>query len=484
MGVLDRLLGVRRERFSIKNAEVPLTPMNYSYTYDWQPIEWADTSWDALATRGYRQNAAVYQCISTLAFGFPEPPPLVYRDGDPEPQHPLQQLLSRPNPVMSHSELMLYTIVYRAVGGNAYLHKVRGRGNQVVELWPYNAGQMWPIPSTYGWVERYGYRTQNGGVATVDAADVIHLKWPSIDLANPMLALPPLLPIAREVDTDSELTRYLYALIANDATPRTVLNVKGNLTDPQFERLAAQFSVRHGGENRGGVGVVTGEATISRMAMNLQELAFETLRRIPESRIAGAFRVPAILAGLYVGLEKATYANYKEARAQLTEDTFVPLWRSDAVELTAALASEYDANPDRLRVEYDTGKVAALQENEDAKYVRVVSAWDASLMTKNEARGLLGLPPVKDLNLDNPDDPDGDVFKSEPAPPPPPQPNILDVTPMPEQMPMLTDEQKRYPYPVTLKAKRDESTDPIEKRLRAEVEKYLAAQYEAAAADL
>jgi hypothetical protein len=62
------------------------------------------------------------------------------------------------------------------------------------------------------------------------------------------------------------------------------------------------------------VGIVEGGATINRMALNLQELAIEALRRIPESRIAGALRVPAALAGLYVGLEKMTYSNFQEAR--------------------------------------------------------------------------------------------------------------------------------------------------------------------------
>lgn len=477
MGVFDRLLGVRTERFNLKSATIPLTTAYISPVGD---VQWADTSYEALSSRGYAANSAVFQCISTLAMGYTEPPPQVLLNGDPEPAHPLQRLLNRPNPVMSHGELMQYTMVYRAVGGNCYLHKVRNKSGVVVELWPYSQGQMWPVRSRFGWVESYAYRAVNGEILTVPASEIIHLKWPSVDLANPTQAMPPLLAVAREVDTDSELTRYLYALIKNDATPRTLLNVKTNLNEIQFNRLREQFSMRHGGDNRGGVGVVEGDATITRMSMNLQELAFETLRRIPETRIAGAFRVPAILAGLYVGLEKATYANYKEARAQLTEDTFVPMWRSDAVELTQALASEFDGNPDRLVVTYDTGKVAALQENEDAKYVRVVSGYEASLLTKNEARGLLGLPPVKDLPRD---DPEGDVFKSE-ALPQMPQPNIIDVTPPPPEPAMMTDAQKRYPFPIALKAKQEDSTKPLEARMREELETYLKAQYEAAAANL
>lgn len=407
MGILDRVLGVRKTRFGIKAAEIPLTR---GYISEWSPTSWADPNWDNVITQGVQANSAVFQCMSTLAFGFPEPPPVVMNNGDPDPKHALQRLLTRPNPVMSHAEMMVYTMIYRAAGGNCYLHKIRNNVGMVVELWPYNIAQMWPVPSRFGWVEKYGYYDKDQQVRTVDVSEVIHLKWPFADLANPMVAMSPLMAVFREVNTDTEATRYLYALLKNDAVMRGVITLPEGIAIPgsKAEMLKAQFNMRHGGDNRGGVAILEQGATYQRVSLNLQELAFEALRRVPESRIAGAFRVPAILAGLYVGLEKATYANYREARSQLTEDTFVPLWRSDAVELTQALAPEFDSNPDRLVITYDTGKVAALQENEDSKYTRVVAGYDAGLLMKNEARAIIGLPPVKDLKRD---DPEGDVFK-------------------------------------------------------------------------
>jgi HK97 family phage portal protein len=459
MGVLDRWFGR-------KKAEVPFINRSNNFVLDTPAVSFPNMSnWNNWVDEGYRKNSAVFQCISTLAFGYSEPPPVVMRDDDPDPKHPLQRLLNRPNALMSHSELMLYSMVYRAVGGEMFYHMIRNKAGQVIELWPYHVGQMWPIPSKYGWVEEFAYDNGTAEHKRIPAADVIHLKWPAINLSEPWRGMSPLLAVAHEVNTDTEATRYLHALLKNDATPRTVLNIKTSITDAQFERLRQQFSMRHGGDNRGGVGVVEGDATISRLSMNLQELAFEALRRVPESRIAGAFRVPAILAGLYVGLEKATYSNYREARSQLTEDTFVPLWRSDSVELTQALASEFDSNPDRLRVTYDTGKVAALQENEDAKYTRVVQGYDAALLTKNEARAIIGLPPVKDLKRD---DPDGDVFKGESAPglPEMPPPSIIDVTPQP---PQLTDEaeDEKARHILDIKAKQNQRILSIQQRMEA-----------------
>ena len=408
MGVFDRLFGTK----AAQPSGVPALPVVSGFN------RWAfeEPTFERLNREGYASNAAVFQCVGALSFGYNEPPPMVVDGtGEPQPAHPLQPLLDRPNPIMSHAELMTYIITYKAVGGNCYLYKRRNSRGQTVELWPYHAGQMRPLPSRENWIDAYEYWPQ--GMLTLEsdrvvvpAADIIHLKWPTIDLDQPWLAMPPLRAVAREVDSDSEMTRYIYALLMNDAVVRTVLTIPAgaNLGDKQYERLAEQFSIRHGGNRRGGVGIVEGGATISRMGLNLQELSIEALRRIPESRIAGAFRVPAILAGLYVGLEKATYSNYAEARKQFTEGTLVPLWKSDAIELTQALLPEFGGKSG-YRVDYDLKKVAALQEAESEKYTRAILAFDKGVLTKNETRAYLGYQKIGQIVVEDA----GDTFDGQ-----------------------------------------------------------------------
>jgi len=466
MGILDRLLGRSSPpEFDAKAADLP-------FVSAWIKTTFAEPTFRRLTDDGYNKNGAVFQCVSALAFAYPEPPPRVLNaEGEHQESHPLQRLLDRPNPLMSHAELRVIDITYRAIGGNTYLHKVRGRGGQVVELWPYHAGQMRPIPSASGWVEDYEYDIGDGNKRRIPGTEIIHLKWPAVDLSQPWVAAAPLRSVAQEVDTDTELTRYLYALLRNDATARGVVTLPSgvSLSPTQADKLKAQFYRDHGGMNRGGVQVLEQGATYQRISLNLQEMAFEALRRVPESRIAGAFRIPAIVAGLYVGIEKSIYNNYREAVSQFTEGTLVPLWKSDAAELTQALANEFSGN---TLIDYDFSKVAALQENEDAKYARVLNAYDKDAITKNEARVYLGYPRVGDLpRLD-----EGDMFKAETATPAP-APRIIDAIVEPA---LLTDEQKRYPFPISLKLKRDDTTRTIEEQMRDEVAAYLKAHYEAA----
>jgi HK97 family phage portal protein len=460
-----------------RGVDVPLLPLPAGY----QRRQWDDVSWEALSAYGLG-NAAVSQCITTLAFGYNEPPAIIVDPNDePQPKHPLQVLLDRPNPLMSHAELQLYICIYKAIGGNAYLHKVRNSSGDVIELWPYHMGQMRPVPSPSKWVDQYEYYPN--GMLSIDAerilipaSEIIHLKWPSIDLAQPWIALPPLRAVAMEVNSDTEMTRYIYALLANDAVARTVISLPAGsqLTNTQFSRLEEQFKIRHGGERRGGVGIVEGGATINRMALNLQELAIEALRRIPESRIAGALRVPAALAGLYVGLEKMTYSNFQEARRQFTEGTYVPLWKSDAIELTQGLIPEFGGG--KYKVIYDTSHVAALHEEEGQKYSRILEAYDSMVVTKNEARAYLGYKKVGEIVVED----EGDTFKAAPAPPMAPgqQPTIVDVTPPKQPPPQLTDTAKALVRAVIVEQKA-QATEPLQRKIEREVQRYLSEQYDA-----
>jgi HK97 family phage portal protein len=458
---IDSLLG-------IKAAPLPFVPT-------WQKTSWLTPTFDRLTSEGYVANAAVHICVATLALAYQQPLPIVKdADGTPLPQHPLQALLNRPNPLMSWRELATYIATYKAIGGQCYLEKRRSSAGRTVELWPYHAGHVSPIPSPTQWIEYYEYDAGDGAKIRMEKQDVIHLKWFTPDPTQPWLMLPPLRAVAREVDTDSEATRYLFALLINDATPRTVLNVKSQLTEAQFQRLRAQFAYKHGGDNRGGIGVVEGDASITRLSLDMDELAFDALRKVPEARIAAAFRVPAMLAGLNVGIERSIYNNVAEARQSFFEDTIMPLCALDASELAADLGPEFGGN---IVIEHDFSKVVALQENEDAVWTRVGEAWADGRMTRNEARRRMGLPDVEDIRpaAGAPPLPPGDAFATASAPAEPPLlEGVIDLPPPPPPR-QLTDGKA-----LLIKAQRP-ALDRIEAAMRKDIERYLERQYAQAA---
>lgn len=399
----------------------------FSIVPPWVTQSILNPSFRSLTRDGYQKSSAFFACVSALAFSFPEPPLAVY-DGDTDEaqqlsQHGLRKLLRRPMPIMGEAELMATTMAYLAIGGNAYWHKIRNKAGQVIQLRPYHAGYIVPVPGGLNWIERYDYdelglggssgtqATSGAGLKPIDVKDIVHFKWPAPDPAQPWMSQPPILAAASEVDSDVEAIRMIFALLANDAVPRTVVTVPADrpMDDAEYERLKEQWREKYGGTNRGDVAVLEAGATVSRLGLNLQELAFDALAKIPESRIAAAMRTPPIIAGLNVGLDRSTYANYGEARKAFTQDTLVPFWRIVASEVEADLLPEFQGTGDRrgVAVRFDTSRVAALQEDHTAKWKRVTDAYKAGLLKRNEGRRALGYS----------DDAGGDTYYSVPAKP-------------------------------------------------------------------
>jgi len=161
---------------------------------------------------------------------------------------------------------------------------------------------------------------------------------------------------------------------------------------------------------------------------------------IPEAHICAVMRVPPIIAGLNVGLQRSTFSNYGEARMAFTQDTMAPLWMMAAGALRAGLADEF-GNGVHLR--HDLGKVQALQENQNDKWSRVDTALNSGYLSFQETRAALGYadPRPDDLFLH-----DGELVTWALILNPPPPPTIR-VLP-PAQLPPPSNEPPPEPMPM------------------------------------
>lgn len=352
-------------------------------------------SWQALLSEGYKANSAIFACVSALAFGFQEPPLTVWsgegRDLEPVRRHPIRKLMRRPNPDMGEAEFHQVCIVYCAIGGNVYIWKQRSKGGQVVGLWPFHDGQIAPIPGTntsQGFVAGYELDV-DGRKHFIPKQDIIHWKWMP-DPGQPSRGIGAIAAAARDVDTDNEVGSYVFSLLKNNAVPPVVITlVEGDeLTEPKAKRLRSQWMQNQGGGNRGGIAFLEAGMKAEKMGFDLAQLAFEALRSVPEARVAANFRVPPIIAGLNIGLNRSTFSNYGEARRSFTEDTLVRLWRSFGSEMEAGLAQDFG---DDLILQHDLSEVRALQENEGEIWTRADNGVNNGYLKRSEARQMVGL---------------------------------------------------------------------------------------------
>lgn len=350
---------------------------------------------------GYK-NSAVYACIRVLAESFPEPELHVW-ESTPEGErvmladHPLRQLLARPNPFMAEDEFWEFCITYAAVGGNFYIWKERDGLGMPIALWPFHDGQIKPVLDARKWISHYELDIGEKMPLPIPAADIIHWRW-SVDPRQPQIGMSPLVAAARAVDTDSELSRFVHALAFNDAVPRTLLKTKLSFDHPGLAALKAQWKDAFGGANRGDVAIIADpDASVERVGANLQELAVEAVHNIPESRVAAVYGGAAVgyLAGLNVHLQRSTFSNYEAAELALHTRVLMAKWRSIQGAMTKGLLRDFTDDP-ALSLGFDTQSTQALAGQRQAHEAHALAMYSGGLWSRNESRARTGKPPLVD----------------------------------------------------------------------------------------
>src|SRR5262245_16725956 len=355
-----------------------------------------------------RGSSALQACVRWLARTFPEAPLRVQRRGRggllvPVDDHPLSRLVANPNPAYAGSLLWSATIADWMLCGNAYWYKARNDAGGVAQLWWLPAASVepkWPEgPDTTTYVSHYEYRPGRD-VLRLAPADVVHYRY-GLDPDNPRKGLSPVGALLRELFTDEEAAAYTAQLLRNLAVPGAVLAYEkdGPLTQDGYDLAKAKFEASFSGGNRGRVFVTGGKTTITRMSFSPQELDLKALRRVPEERVTAVLGIPAVVAGLGAGLDRSTFANFKEAREAAYESNVIPTQRLLAAEIQTQLLPDLGDEKTQV-VSFDNGLVRVLQDDQDALYRRLDVAVQGGWITVNEAREAVALDPL----------PDGDVL--------------------------------------------------------------------------
>lgn len=342
------------------------------------------------AVGGGDGSSIVIACLNQIWLAFTEAPVQVRRqteDGwEIVPNHPMVELLRRPNPYMSGR---LFTGVWMTsyrTAGNAYIIKVRSSAKRVVELWPVPPHLIEPVWEGNDFISAYRYDHGQGAADYLHPDDVIHLRM-GVDPNNTRKGANQLRSLYREIFTDQEAGEFTSQILANLGVPGTIISPDGDvgITQDEADAVKAKYDRKFGGDGRGGTLVMSGKTKVSVLTWTPEQLNLEMLRRIPEERICAVLQVPPIVAHLGAGLDQATYSNYEQARSAFVENTILPLWALVADEWYAQLLPEFGPVTG-LDVHYDTSDIRILQEDENAKHERARQNVAAGIWTINEAR--------------------------------------------------------------------------------------------------
>lgn len=344
-------------------------------------------------------SSAFIACLSTITRALPQAPLEVRRrleDGteEPIPNHPLPELYRRPNEDHTATQMWAALLTNYFVSGDAYQQIARDGMKTPRRLYSrpfWTMTPMAPTAKSTRLVDHYEHEV-NGKRTRLERDDVLHFRN-GIDERAPSYGkcgVSPIESVFGEIFTDDEAASLVSTVMANQGV-FTLYTPAGevDMSDADADAFEARLEAKTTGARRGKAILAQVQLEAKRIGITPEELDYKAVRRIVEERVAAVMCVPAMRAGLGAGLDRSTFQNYEESGAALWEDCLVPLLRDIADVLTAFLLPQY-GDASNLFVAFALERVAALQENADAKHKRARENYQGGIVTRNEARAECG----------------------------------------------------------------------------------------------
>lgn len=349
-----------------------------------QPV-YSPRNYQAFARDGYIRCIVAHRCIDIVATNMSGIPWHLYsgrgkRRKEIE-EHPLLDLLYKPNPGQSGSDLVATMAAYYKLAGNAYMWANRLKRGTPQELWILRPDRMSIIPGGDG-PTQYVYKINN--VTTkYDAADILH--WKRFHPLDDLYGLSEMEVGHSQVGQLLAGDDRNMALLQNAARPSGGLFAKEVLSDAEFARLNDEIMDNYTGASNSGMPLFfDGDVKWQPMGLTPLELDWLRSRTANNREICIALGVPSVLLG---DSESKTYANYETALIALYTETCLPAMDRLRDAYNRFLVPMYS---DNLQLDYDRNDIEALQENRDGVSARASHQWEVGGITQNEYRLAIG----------------------------------------------------------------------------------------------
>jgi len=299
---------------------------------------------------------------------------------------PLADLMRRPNPI-EPMDVLLWRTMLSLVGGDAYL------------VHDHAANELYHLHSKYVTIkadrnELIGYVIQRDGDSTMlEPDEVIHLRMPNIN--DEFYGASPIEPVKTSILTNYWYRRHIRDFFKSGAVPGGLLTSDQQVGESTAEETRKEWDRTHGGPGQGHrIGILGTGLTYQQITSPIGDILNDSLTKMTREEVLAVFGCPPVFAGVF---EYANYANAKEQKQFLWENTIMPLQRIIAGYFNVQLVPQYG---ERLRLKFDVSEIKALQEDETEKVKREVIAVRGGIITANEARERLGLERYEDEGAD------------------------------------------------------------------------------------
>lgn len=388
-------------RFNKLTDPWPRSPGTYTLTTLGGSSAPVPTSWEDYAPAAYR-IPQVAACIAAIERIFPDAPLTVEKltgddDWEPDPRHPLRELLNTPNPWYAENTLWQGTLCDRLLDGNAFWHIEFNRAGAPVRfdyIPRILIEPQWPeSETTEEFISHYVYRL-GGKEIRFEPEEVLHFRW-GFDPENMRLGWSPLKSATLELALLWAGSLYGWGVLRNFGAIAAVLeNLEDDtsgFTQEIANQVREQYRLLTTGANSGGLLVPTFKSRYTPVGQSPEQMALDKLLARPEDLVCSLLGLNPMFVGLTSGAEHKTYANFAEAEKSAWHKCVKPLKRDLGGDLGRHLLPLYGKAGD-WRIGWDFSDVSVLQPDLTAEWARVVSAVEKKLLTVDEGRAEIGFP--------------------------------------------------------------------------------------------
>lgn len=387
-------MGVISDVFQAFHAEHSGSPPGPGDNYWYHHVDMATAAGVNVSAETAMCIDAVYACVSIIARTLGTLPLILYerKSADDKSRafgHPLYHLLhDRPNERHTKAEFWQMQGAHLALRGNAYSEIVPGRQGFAQALLPLHPDNV-KVEVLRSGAMRYKVRDplQPGAPERILLRDeVMHLMILS---ANGYVGRSPLQYHRETFGRAIASADYANRFFQNDATPRGVLEMPGEISEEAGKRLRDSWQANQTAANRHKTALLEAGVTYKDIGMTNTDAQFLELRKLDVNTIARIFLIPPAMIG---DLERATFKNIEEQGINFVKHTMAPWF----VTIEQAISRDLILRPERFFAEF---LVEGLMRGDTkSRYMAYASAINAGWMTRNEARARENLNPLDGLD--------------------------------------------------------------------------------------
>lgn len=306
--------------------------------------------------------------------------------------HPFLDFMEQPNPLyeMTSSAMWRLHEIYLLLVGESFFLIERDENDRPTELW--NVPPHWVKMTPYLGSPGYMITSTGGLTMTVPVEDMFVMK--QLNPLDPFLrGLGIAQSIADEVEIDEYAAKFQKRFFYNDATPPVVF-LMPNASETQRQAFMARWNQRHRGvDNSHRAAALSGDVDVKILGnSDGKNLGFLESRIAMRDAVLEHFGVPREIMGI---TENSNRATADSAQYIYAKNVLAPRIKSREEAINKQLLPLFG---DNLLWRFDP----VIPYDKEFDKTKALDAYNAGLITKNEARKLLDFDAVED----------GDTWKS------------------------------------------------------------------------